>query len=189
MNAFSFLLASLARFSRAKLYRFQLATKEWRERGTGNARLLKHKTTGRIRFLMRRDKTFKICGNHYGMSPSLPSHPHPLPFSNYSTSTFSLTSSTHIAISRLPNSNPFLVLSLSSSKSVLPTMNLQVNKNNDKSWIWDCPADFSEDPTKPSADVYAIRFTSADGMHFPPSHLLEHSSGYVICSETDPLFC
>lgn len=42
-------------------------------------------------------------------------------------------------------------------------MDLQVNKNNDKSWIWDCPADYSEDPAKPSADVYAIRFMSADG--------------------------
>lgn len=47
---------------------------------------------------------------------------------------------------------------------VLPTMDLQVNKNNDKSWIWNCPADYSEDPQKPSADVYAIRFNSADGM-------------------------
>lgn len=42
-------------------------------------------------------------------------------------------------------------------------MELQVNKNNDKSWIWDCPADYSEDPSKPSADVYAIRFNSVDG--------------------------
>jgi Ran-binding protein 1 len=95
---------------RAKLYRFHVATKEWRERGTGQVRLLKHKESGRIRFLMRRDKTFKICGNHY----------------------------------------------------ITPTMDLQVNKNNDKSWIWDCPADYSEDPTKPSQDVYAIRFMTAD---------------------------
>lgn len=42
-------------------------------------------------------------------------------------------------------------------------MDLQVNKNNDKSWIWDCPADYSEDVSKPSADVYAIRFNAADG--------------------------
>lgn len=42
-------------------------------------------------------------------------------------------------------------------------MDLQVNKNNDKSWIWDCPADYSEDVAKPSADVYAIRFNSAEG--------------------------
>ena len=42
-------------------------------------------------------------------------------------------------------------------------MDLQINKNNDKSWIWDCPADYSEDVAKPSADVYAIRFNTADG--------------------------
>jgi hypothetical protein len=48
-------------------------------------------------------------------------------------------------------------------------MNLQVNKNNDKSWIWDCPADYSEDPQKPSADVYAIRFTNPDGAFLMPN--------------------
>mmetsp|Transcript_22020 Transcript_22020/g.24606 ORF Transcript_22020/g.24606 Transcript_22020/m.24606 type:complete len:170 (-) Transcript_22020:141-650(-) len=50
---------------RAKLYRFAAEANEWKERGKGEAKLLKHKTTGKVRFLMRRDKTFKICGNHY----------------------------------------------------------------------------------------------------------------------------
>ena len=39
---------------------------EWKERGTGEIKLLKHKETGKIRVLMRRDKTLKICANHYG---------------------------------------------------------------------------------------------------------------------------
>ena len=38
---------------------------EWKERGTGEIKLLKHKETGKIRVLMRRDKTLKICANHY----------------------------------------------------------------------------------------------------------------------------
>ncbi|KTW29705.1 hypothetical protein T552_04093 [Pneumocystis carinii B80] len=48
---------------RAKLFRFDKG--EWKERGTGDVRFLKHNDTGRIRLVMRRDKTLKICANHY----------------------------------------------------------------------------------------------------------------------------
>ncbi|KAI8803955.1 RanBP1 domain-containing protein [Cladochytrium replicatum] len=50
---------------RAKLFRFDKAGKEWKERGTGDVKLLKHKETSKVRILMRRDKTHKICANHY----------------------------------------------------------------------------------------------------------------------------
>ncbi|CAE7120855.1 unnamed protein product [Rhizoctonia solani] len=50
---------------RAKLFRFESTTAEWKERGTGDVRLLKHKETNKVRVLMRRDKTLKICANHY----------------------------------------------------------------------------------------------------------------------------
>ncbi|KAJ3340760.1 Ran GTPase-binding protein yrb1 [Entophlyctis luteolus] len=50
---------------RAKLFRFDKPTNEWKERGTGDAKLLRHKVTSKIRMLMRRDKTHKICANHY----------------------------------------------------------------------------------------------------------------------------
>ncbi|CAI5755645.1 unnamed protein product [Candida verbasci] len=49
---------------RAKLFRFHADTKEWKERGTGDVKFLKHKTTNKTRILMRRDKTLKICANH-----------------------------------------------------------------------------------------------------------------------------
>jgi len=49
---------------RAKLFRFEVATTEWKERGTGDVRLLQHKTTKRVRLVMRRDKTLKLCANH-----------------------------------------------------------------------------------------------------------------------------
>lgn len=42
---------------------------EWKERGTGDVKLLKHKEKGTIRLLMRRDKTLKICANHYSRWP------------------------------------------------------------------------------------------------------------------------
>lgn len=53
---------------RAKLFRFASENDppEWKERGTGDVKLLKHKEKGTIRLLMRRDKTLKICANHYG---------------------------------------------------------------------------------------------------------------------------
>lgn len=49
---------------RAKLFRFHADSKEWKERGTGDVKFLKHKSTGKTRILMRRDKTLKVCANH-----------------------------------------------------------------------------------------------------------------------------
>lgn len=61
---------------RAKLFRFHGDLKEWKERGTGDVKFLKHKTTGKTRILMRRDKTLKICANHlvqpdYELKPNI----------------------------------------------------------------------------------------------------------------------
>lgn len=50
---------------RAKIFRFVSETSEWKERGFGVFKFLKHKSTGKVRVLMRRDKTLKICANHY----------------------------------------------------------------------------------------------------------------------------
>jgi len=49
---------------RAKLFRFSSDANEWKERGTGDARLLQHKETQKIRLVMRREKTLKVCANH-----------------------------------------------------------------------------------------------------------------------------
>lgn len=50
---------------RAKLFKFVRESSEWKERGTGDVRLLKHKENGKTRLVMRRDKTLKVCANHY----------------------------------------------------------------------------------------------------------------------------
>eukprot|EP00058_Branchiostoma_floridae_P026411 XP_002611902.1 hypothetical protein BRAFLDRAFT_272416 [Branchiostoma floridae] len=53
---------------RAKLFRYasEADPAEWKERGVGDVKILQHKTDkGKIRVLMRRDKTLKICANHY----------------------------------------------------------------------------------------------------------------------------
>ncbi|KAK9365913.1 hypothetical protein V1509DRAFT_631436 [Lipomyces kononenkoae] len=54
---------------RAKLFRFDKTNEpgEWKERGTGDVRFLKHKESGKVRLVMRRDKTLKTCANHYIM--------------------------------------------------------------------------------------------------------------------------
>ena len=51
---------------RAKLFKFDRESREWKERGTGDVRLLKHKENKKTRLVMRRDKTLKVCANHYG---------------------------------------------------------------------------------------------------------------------------
>ena len=38
--------------------------KSWRERGIGEARILRHKEHQRLRFLMRQEKTMKVIANH-----------------------------------------------------------------------------------------------------------------------------
>ena len=51
---------------RAKLFKFDRESREWKERGTGDVRLLKHRENKTTRLVMRRDKTLKVCANHYG---------------------------------------------------------------------------------------------------------------------------
>ncbi|KAG0705416.1 ran/spi1 binding protein [Suillus ampliporus] len=50
---------------RAKLFRFDSGLNEWKERGTGDVKLLQHKETKKVRLVMRRDKTLKVCANHH----------------------------------------------------------------------------------------------------------------------------
>ena len=49
---------------RARLYRHRGG--EWKERGTGDAKLLRHKEKKLIRFILRQEKTWKIQANFYG---------------------------------------------------------------------------------------------------------------------------
>ncbi|KAI8098596.1 uncharacterized protein BX664DRAFT_319098 [Halteromyces radiatus] len=50
---------------RAKLFRYDKQLKEWKERGTGDVKFLQHKESKKVRLVMRRDKTLKVCANHY----------------------------------------------------------------------------------------------------------------------------
>ncbi|XP_065336958.1 E3 SUMO-protein ligase RanBP2-like isoform X2 [Cloeon dipterum] len=48
---------------RAKLYRYDTSTKEWKERGVGEMKLLYHQATGRYRLLLRREQVYKVVLN------------------------------------------------------------------------------------------------------------------------------
>jgi hypothetical protein len=48
---------------RAKLYRFDNC--QWKERGVGNMKILKHQISSKVRLLMRRDQILKLCCNHF----------------------------------------------------------------------------------------------------------------------------
>ena len=58
---------------KAKLYRFDKEGNQWKERGTGSVKFLKHKVTGKVRLVMRQSKTLKICANHLSPYLFLPS--------------------------------------------------------------------------------------------------------------------
>ncbi|XP_031847905.1 E3 SUMO-protein ligase RanBP2 [Nomia melanderi] len=50
---------------RAKLFRYDKTVNEWKERGLGDIKLLRHKETGKLRLIMRREQIFKLCLNHF----------------------------------------------------------------------------------------------------------------------------
>ena len=49
---------------RAKVYRYCGETKQWKERGVGDIKILKHKVSSVHRVLLRRDQVHKIAANH-----------------------------------------------------------------------------------------------------------------------------
>lgn len=61
--------------ARCRLYRWR--SEEWKERGTGDMKILRHKTNKKIRFILRQDKTLKIVANFFiAESPLCDLKPH-----------------------------------------------------------------------------------------------------------------
>lgn len=50
---------------RARLFRFDNSTKEWKERGTGDVKLLQDKNNKKVRVILRQEKTLKVVMNHF----------------------------------------------------------------------------------------------------------------------------
>lgn len=100
---------------RAKLFKFVRETSEWKERGTGDVRLLKHRENGKTRIVMRRDKTLKVCANHYSKSLIYTCCSCLTIYANHNLGT-----------------------------KVVPDMKLAPNVGSDRSWVWNAAADVSE---------------------------------------------
>ena len=49
---------------RAKLYRYDPNSKQWKERGIGNMTIMKNRESGKSRLVMRREQVLKLCCNH-----------------------------------------------------------------------------------------------------------------------------
>jgi hypothetical protein len=67
---------------RAKLYRFDSSSNQMKERGTGEMKILQHKTTKRYRILMRREYILKLCANHK-ITSQMELNPHPVSPNTY----------------------------------------------------------------------------------------------------------
>jgi len=59
---------------RAKLYRYDNATKEWKERGIGEMKILHHMDHGSYRLLLRREQVHKVVCN-FLITPDVEFHP------------------------------------------------------------------------------------------------------------------
>jgi len=46
------------------MFRFVETSKEWKERGTGDVRFLRHKEDKKVRVLMRAERTLRVRANH-----------------------------------------------------------------------------------------------------------------------------
>ncbi|KAK3769928.1 hypothetical protein RRG08_048139 [Elysia crispata] len=49
---------------RCRLFRFDVETKQWKERGIGDLKILSSKDQIKFRIIMRRDQILKLCANH-----------------------------------------------------------------------------------------------------------------------------
>ncbi|ROT74978.1 hypothetical protein C7M84_006511 [Penaeus vannamei] len=51
--------------NRGKLYRYDSGSKQWKERGIGDFKILRDPATNKFRLLQRREQVHKLCCNHY----------------------------------------------------------------------------------------------------------------------------
>ncbi|KAG8193069.1 hypothetical protein JTE90_017821 [Oedothorax gibbosus] len=173
---------------RAKLYRYDTVDDppEWKERGTGEIKILKHKTEDYVRILMRRDKTLKICANHYrykltvfiGNKPSLKHKTEDYVrilmrrdktlkicanHYRYKLTVFignkpSLKHKTEDYVRILMRRDK--TLKICANHYIQPYMELKPNNSSDRAWVWSVMADFADEEPKP--ELLAIKFGNVE---------------------------
>uniref|UniRef100_A0A671QBS4 RanBD1 domain-containing protein n=1 Tax=Sinocyclocheilus anshuiensis TaxID=1608454 RepID=A0A671QBS4_9TELE len=50
---------------KAKLYRYDKESQQWKERGIGELKILQNDESRRARLVMRREQVLKLCANHW----------------------------------------------------------------------------------------------------------------------------
>ncbi|RSH81532.1 hypothetical protein EHS25_006154 [Saitozyma podzolica] len=145
---------------RAKLFRFSKGELEWKERGTGDVRLLAAKDSGKVRLVMRRDKTLKVCANHLNPASSRPQELVATPGGLAQHSPLY-----HLPVSIIPLPSSIilrtpLMYPLTPTPPSLLRHEALPNVGSDRSWVWNVPADYSEG--EPSAETLAIRFGNSE---------------------------
>lgn len=108
----------------------------------GEVKFLKSRINGKIRLVMRRDQTLKVCANHLS------------------------------TLSRRPGATPVArnVADLAFARrvpcvgarahTVMPEMKLTPNVGSDRSWVWNVLADMAEGT--PTKELLAIRFANTE---------------------------
>ena len=127
---------------RAKLFRFDTKAEppEWKERGTGEVKFLRHMKKSQVRLLMRRDKTHKVCANH---------------FSKFLQGVSLVTKSNEFSFTHNHSSMAHVCFNL-----VTKEMALMPNAGSDKAWVWTVQADYADE--QPKVEQLAIKFKNAE---------------------------
>jgi len=131
------------------LFRFDKPLKEWKERGIGDVRFLQHKETKKVRLVMRRDKTHKVCANHYGKLSE-----------EIFMFDFDVKEIELCFLGLYGVINALLTYYMMLAVSVTPEMQLSPNVGSDRSWVWSVAADVSDG--EPKAETLAIRFANPE---------------------------
>lgn len=131
----------LADRSKSKLYRFDKDGNQWKERGAGTVKFLKHKASGKVRLLMRQSKMLKIYANQLSMC--------------FFFSSWVL----HLFLFQKFDFEIFLFVFLLLIVAVLPTMSVQEHAGNEKSCVWHA-RDFADGELKD--ELFCIRFPSIE---------------------------
>lgn len=117
---------------------------EWKERGTGEVKFLRHMKKSQVRLLMRRDKTHKVCANH---------------FSKLLYGVSLVTKSYEFLHTQLFVAHVVYVNVVTKEMALLP------NAGSDKAWVWTVQADYADE--QPKVEQLAIKFKNAESKSPP----------------------
>ena len=150
---------------RAKIYRFR--DNQWKERGVGNAKLMRNNISKRISFLLRQDKTMKPVANfiistedplcNLQASPGMPEKAFVLQAMDFSDSE---EGSIEMLTIRLQNEDK--AAEFSKAFNIAKHFNATAKKNVFSELIWATPVEDEEEGAVDDIDSNRFATTAAD---------------------------